>query len=53
MIIPVAVQMFKISARQIPNQNKAKYPNINTPFFQKNIQNELNYKGMYYLCTKI
>lgn len=27
--------MFKISARQIPNQNKAKYPNINTPFFQK------------------
>jgi hypothetical protein len=33
MIIPVAV--FKISARQISNQNKAKYPNINTPFFQK------------------
>ena len=45
--------MFKISARQISNQNKAKFPNINPPFFQKNIQNELNYKEMYYLGTKI
>lgn len=37
---------FKIITRQVSNQNKAKFPNINPPFFQKNIQNELNYKGL-------
>ena len=46
-------QAFNNETYQISNQNKAKFPNIIPPFFQIIFENELNYKEMCYLYTKI
>ena len=53
MIIPVAVQMFKKVHAKFPIKIKPNIQILIRHFSKKNIQNELNYKGMYYLCTKI